>query len=528
MSNLAATAASANDIPIGQRVRERRRELNLTQGELARRVGMSVSYLSLIEHDKRTIGGRLLQRLARALETGLDALSDVSDSRVAQELTGIFSDSLFDPDDLGSRPAQRLVGTDPALGRAMLRLYRAYAEARGQVEALSHRLHQDPVLLELSHQILSRVTSVRSVSELLVEVEDIPPERRRRFHDSLAQESRNLGDVIAALLDVLNSAASSRETGNPADEVDDFIIDHNNYFPALEAAAADLRRLLPDSAAAGGLSDLLAERHGVSIRTDTAQNAERMYRYDAGSRQLTLFERLPEPTVRFQLARLLARLNCAEALQTAVDDPRLTTPQARQRAKQALESYIAGAIIFPYDAFHASARDLRYDVELLIQRFGGSFEQVCHRLVTLRRPGQEGVPLAFLRVDPAGNISKRFSLPNLRLPRYRESCAHWAVYQAFATPDRIIAQRAELPNGAEFLMVARSVTKQAVSFGAPRTRFGVMIACDFDYREDLVYGDGLQGDAASLKTPVGVTCRLCPRTACQQRAHAAIVEDVAP
>lgn len=521
MSNL---VVSANDIPIGQRVRERRRELNLTQGELARRVGMSVSYLSLIEHDKRSIGGRLLQQLAQALETGLDSLSDASDSRVAQELTGILSDSLFDPDDLGDRPAQRLVGTDPALGRAMLRLYRAYAEARSQVEALSHRLHQDPVLLELSHQILSRVTSVRSVSELLVEVDDIPPPRRKRFHDSLAQESRNLGEVIGALLDVLNSAARSSETGNPAEEVDDFIIDHNNYFPALEEAADDLNRLLPDGAATRDLIDLLADRHDVTIRTDTAHSADRGYRYDPASRRLTLFERLPEPTVRFQLARLLARLNCADALTVAVDDPRLSTSRARQRAQQALESYIAGAIIFPYDAFHTSARELRYDVDLLIQRFGGSFEQVCHRLVTLRRPGQEGVPLAFLRVDPAGNISKRFSLPNLRLPRYRESCAHWAVYQAFATPDRIIAQRAELPNGSEFLMIARSVTKQAVSFGAPRTRFGVMIACDFDYREDLVYGDGLQGEAASLKTPAGITCRLCPRIGCQQRAHAAILD----
>ena len=525
MSNIGKLGKTSQGIPIGHRLRERRRELNLTQGELARRVGMSVSYLSLIENDKRSIGGRLLQRFAQTLETGLDVLSDVSDSRVAQELTGIFSDSLFEQSEIGERPAQRLVGTDPALARAVLRLYRAYAEARGQVDALSHRLHQDPVLLELSHQILSRVTSVRSVSELLLEVEDIPAPRRRRFHDSLAQESRNLGEVIGALLDVLNSAAGDGETGNPADEVDDFIIDHGNYFPALEEEADRLRRRLPESMQARGLADLLADSHGIDIRVDTRQGGDGGFRYDPDSRRLTLFERLPEPTVRFQLARLLARLSSIEALSAAVQDSRLTTSQARQRAQQALESYVAGAIVFPYAAFHASAVDLRYDVELLIQRYGGSFEQVCHRLVTLRRPGHEGIPLAFLRVDPAGNISKRFSLPNLRLPRYRESCAYWAVYQAFAMPESIIAQRAVLPNGNEFVMIARSVTKQAVSFGAPRTRFGIMIACDFDYRADLVYGDGLQGDAASLRTPVGITCRLCPRHGCQQRAHAPILQD---
>ena len=486
---------------------------------------MSVSYLSLIEHDKRAIGGRLLQRLAMALETGLDALSDASDSRVAQELTGIFSDSLFEQHDIGARPARRLVGADPVLARAVLRLYRAYVEARGQVEALSHRLHQDPVLLELSHQILSRVTSVRSVSELLLEVEDIPPPRRRRFHDTLAQESRHLGEVIGGLLEVLNSAGSGAATGNPADEVDDFIIDHGNYFPDLEDEAERLRRLLPDAMQARGLIDLLAERHGVTIRVDHSQRSDGTLRYDPALRQLTLYERLPEPTVRFQLARLLARLNCADVLAATVEDTRLTSDRSRLRAEQALQSYIAGAIVFPYAAFHASALELRYDVELLIQRYGGSFEQACHRLVTLRRPGLQGIPLAFLRVDPAGNISKRFSLPNLRLPRYRESCAYWAVYQAFATPESIIAQRAELPNGAEFLMIARSVTKQAASFGAPRTRFSIMIACDFDYRGELVYGDGFQGDAASLRTPVGITCRLCPRSGCQQRAHAAILAE---
>jgi predicted transcriptional regulator len=313
---------------------------------------------------------------------------------------------------------------------------------------------------------------------------------------------------------------------SPIDEVDDFIVDHVNYFPELEDAAEDVRRRLDPASPQSGqaLAEVLARDHGVGLVFQADQAAHQTgYRYDEETRRLLLFERMPEPSVRFQMARLLARLTLSDVLHRTVDDPRLTSDEARRRAVQAMESYVAGAVIFPYEAFHASALQFRYDVELLIQRFGGSFEQVCHRLVTLRRPGAEGVPFAFLRVDPAGNISKRFSLPGLRLPKYRESCAHWAVFQALGTPDRIVAQRAALPTGAEFLMVARSVTKQAAAFGAPRTRFGVMIACEAVYRDQIVYGDGFIGDAPSLSTPVGVTCRLCSRTNCQQRAHPAIV-----
>ena len=147
--------------------------------------------------------------------------------------------------------------------------------------------------------------------------------------------------------------------------------------------------------------------------------------------------------------------------------------------------------------------------------------------MSLKCPGAEGIPFAFMRVDAAGNISKRFSLPNLRLPRYRESCAYWAAFEAFATPDRVVTQRAEMPTGAEFLMAARTVTRPSLGYGIPSARFSVMIACDFVYRDRIVYGDGLSADLPSLTTLVGTTCRLCPRADCQQRAQAPIVPTAA-
>ncbi len=259
-------------IPIGRRISERRREIGLSQKEVAALAGMSVAYLSLIEHDKRTVGGLRLQKLAEALKTELDGLSSSSDMRVEQELEGVLSDSLFDSDTLPPDAASRLVGQDPALAHAFLTLYRAFVEARDQSVALSNRLGQDPVLLELSHQILNRITAVRSVSEILVDIDDIPGDRRKRFYGVLAEESSGLVDVVDELLRVLNSARGAERAGSAGEEVDDFIIDNGYFFPVLEETAARIRRRLErgNRRMEHALVEELSDRHGVTVDyTDT-------------------------------------------------------------------------------------------------------------------------------------------------------------------------------------------------------------------------------------------------------------------
>ena len=514
-------------IPIGRRIGKRRREMGLSQKEVAALAGMSVAYLSLIEHDKRTIGGLRLQKLAAALKIDLDGLSNSADRRVAQDLEGVLSDSLFDRGMLdGPDVASRLAGQEPGLARAFLTLYRAYIESRDQAVALSNRLGQDPVLLELSHQILNRITAVRSVSEILTDVDEIPADRTKRFYGVLAQESGGLVELVDELLHILTSANAAEPARSAADEVDDLIIDHGYYFPTLETAAADIRETLDRGGRrmAQALVDELSSRHGIDVAfEDRAPDGSDGARFDAGRRRLSLFEGMADSSIRFHLARTVARLECDDELDTLVEDERLTTDTARRRAKGALERYLAAAILFPYDAFLASAVELRYDIDRLAGRFGGSFEQIAHRLTSLKRPGSEGVPFALMRVDAAGNISKRFSLPSLRLPRHRESCALWAPFEAFAAPERIVTQRAVMPTGAEFLMITRAVTRPTLAHGLPPARFAVMIACDFVYRDRIVYGDGYAASLPSLSTPVGVTCRLCPRPDCRQRAHPPVV-----
>ena len=166
--------------------------------------------------------------------------------------------------------------------------------------------------------------------------------------------------------------------------------------------------------------------------------------------------------------------------------------------------------------FAAAARTLRHDMEALAARFGVSFEQACHRLSTLQRPGARGVPFFFLRVDPAGNVSKRFSAAGFPFARYGGSCPRWVVHTAFARPGEVQVQVAELPDGAAFLCFARTVTRPARGWGDPRPVHVVAMGCGLAHAEDLAYADGI--DLERAKVGIGLSCRLCDRPDCRSRA----------
>ena len=210
----------------------------------------------------------------------------------------------------------------------------------------------------------------------------------------------------------------------------------------------------------------------------------------------------------------LGRLEHARTIDDVVAQAGMTTKEASAALTNALASYFAAALLMPYDDFHAAAEELRHDVARLGARFDASFEQVCHRLATLRRPTAEGVPLHFLRTDIAGNISKRFSASGLRLPRYGGACPRWIVHHAFTTPGRIVHQVARLPDGETFLFVARAETPGDHVAGL----HAVMIGAPVAHAGRFVYADGLDLTAAPTATPVGITCRQCPRADCADRA----------
>jgi len=175
-----------------------------------------------------------------------------------------------------------------------------------------------------------------------------------------------------------------------------------------------------------------------------------------------------------------------------------------------LGNYVAGALLTPYRRFAAAAREQRHDVEQLAAHFGASLEQICHRLSTLQRPGHRGVPFYFVRLDYAGNITKRHSATRFRFARFGGACPLWNVHDAVASPDRFLVQVASMPDGDRYLCVARAVVKRSESYLAPDRRYVLGFGCEIAHAHELVYSEGLD-----LK---GHAARICERDDCAQRA----------
>ncbi|HJS47661.1 MAG TPA: short-chain fatty acyl-CoA regulator family protein [Gemmatimonadales bacterium] len=446
---------------LGSRIRRLRLDRHLTQAALAERSGISASYLNLLEHGRRRISAELLVRLAGALDLDLRTLGAEGDAGLLADLAEAFGDALFDDGPVPRPDLEALVGEAPDLARAVLRLYRAYDSARQSVETLAAR--------ELDRGEVPSVGRVRLSSE----------------------------------------------------QVSDFIQRQMNHFPALEEAAERLWRdaRLDREGLYGGLCAALDREFGVRVRIATVEEVGGIVRrFDPARRELVLSETLRRGSRNFQCATQLGHLRERGALEALTDDPMLDSGEARALGRMALASYYAAAVLMPYLDFHRGAEDSRYDVELLGHRFRVGWEQVCHRLTTLRRPGAEGVAFHFVRVDVAGNISKKFSATAVRFPRFSGLCPLWNVHGAFLQPGRVRVQLSRLPDGSALFSVARTVQRHAGGWREPPVLQAVGIGCDLDDASRLVYAEGMDLGQLGAAVPIGISCRVCERLECRARA----------
>lgn len=530
---------------IGARLRERRKAAGITQAALAQRLGISASYLNLIEGDRRNIGGALLKRIADALDVPLEHLGGAAERRLVDELGGLSADALLAPLRLEPATAAALASRHPSWARALVHLHRAYLDRSEAVQALSDRLNQDPVLAQAVHRMLTHVSAVRSAAEILDTETDLPPAQRQRFVSIIAGDSRRLSDVSQALAGFFTAAHARTRSRTPAEEVDDFIAASDSHFPGLEDAAQALRAQADLSAAPvdGALVLHLRRAHGVTVRMarDMTQDAAPgaaapragpgrvAVHFDLATRVLQVPVTASEPTVRFEMARLAGLLGAGQALdQEIVARAADLSDAARERARHALSSYLAAAVLMPYEEFHGAAVAMRYDIDRLASRFSTSFEQACHRLVTLRRPGAQGLRLGFLRADAAGHLTKRFALPRLPLPGHGAACPLWAVFAAFQAPGSIVRQLAQFPGGDRYLLVARAVEKGRADYGMPRRFLSVMLMCEAVHAHRLVYADGLDLSPSAPSVPVGQGCRVCVRGDCASRQEEPILDGAFP
>jgi predicted transcriptional regulator len=231
-----------------------------------------------------------------------------------------------------------------------------------------------------------------------------------------------------------------------------------------------------------------------------------------------LNDTLPQPTLTFTVARHLATLAFSNEIDAVVDSASFRSGDASAVCAATLANYFAGSLLMPYRPFADEARQTRHDVERLAVKFGVSVEQVCHRLSTLQRPGNEGIPIYFLRVDRAGNITKRHSATRLQFARYGGACPVWNIHEAFETSDRFLVQVAEMPDGDQYLSIAHAIRKGGGHFDAARLRYAIGFGCELVYANEFVYSDVIDMRRSSPVVKIGVSCRLCDRTNCNQRA----------
>lgn len=437
---------------IGPRLRRIRRELGLTQAQMAADLEVSASYVTLIERNQRPLPADLLLRLAETYNLELSAFA-AGDEDAFARLEAALADPIFQDLSISREDVRDLLSANPAMAEAVAALYGAYRASQAAV-----------------------------------------------------MEAR---------------AAGGAGPADPLEEARDFIAERRNYFRALDEAGEETARALAadgrDILAAIG--ERLQKRHSLSLRILPADVMVGAYRrHDRHRNQIAVSEALDQASRVFQAAVQLVLLEQGQLLDDAVSAAPFETDAGRRLARAALANYAAGAILFPYERFLEAAHELKYDIEALGRRFGASFEQVSHRLTTLQRPGREGVPFFFLRIDAAGNVSKRFSGGVFPFARYGGSCPLWTIHETFRTPRRIVTQIVQLPDGDSYFSIARTVHGGEAGFHAPKAERAVALGCELKHAEKLIYAEG--SDLGKTEpTPIGVTCRLCVRPNCAARAH---------
>jgi predicted transcriptional regulator/DNA-binding XRE family transcriptional regulator len=448
----------AESLMLGAKVRSLRRRERLTQAQLAKRLEVSASYLNLIENNRRPLTANLLLKLAREFKIDLSTFGGSEDARVVADLREAFSDPLFDGTDVTPHDLNELATSLPGAAKAVLKLYRGYRDARTSAEIFAEQMST-------------------------------------------------------------HGAAEAMIAGNPTEEVNDLLQRHGNYFHEVELAAEKLwiDAELDVSDVYGGLIAYLASRYDIEVRGVEAEEGQAMRRYDQKRKRISISEVLAPRTRRFQLAHQIGLITQTELFDSFHLDDELSSDEARALVRVVLANYFAAAALMPYEPFLTSAKEARYDIELLAHRYRASFEQVCHRLTTLRRPGDEGIPIHFIRIDIAGNISKRFTGSGIRMPRFSGACPRWNVHAAFTTPGMIRTQLERMSDGSTYFCIARTVQRATGGYNARATVHSIGIGCQVRHAPQMVYSDGVDLDSATAAVAVGVTCRTCEWMDCEQR-----------
>jgi predicted transcriptional regulator/transcriptional regulator with XRE-family HTH domain len=446
---------------LGARLKRLRRDLGVTQTRMAEDLGVSPSYLNLLERNQRPVTAQVLLRLADTYDLDLRSLSSDAEGGGGASLGEVFADQMFKDLGVARHELTEVAESAPGLAEGVVRLYQAYLDGRRMADLGAFQRPED---------------------------------------------------------------SSGGGALTPSDWVRDFIQGQRNYFAELEACGERLAEALHPTPQdfATAARERLAERHRIEVRVAPLEVlADTLRRYDHHRKRLFLSEVMSASGRSFALAYQLALLEHAEPINAIVSRASPPDPSTRNLLRVSLVNYLAAAVLMPYAEFHDLVERSAYDIELARARFGVSYEQACHRLTTLARPGARGVPFFMLRVDCAGNISKRFAGGAFPFSRFGGACPRWNLHSCFTTPGRVVTQVVETPDGARYFTISRTVRRTANAYAPEDSDLAVGLGCELKHASRLVYSRGL--DLASpLAVGIGPACRICERPACPQRAAAPI------
>lgn len=452
---------------VGSRLRQLRRERDLSQAALAEALGLSASYVNQIEHDVRPLTVPVLMRITDTFGVDATFFSQDDDSRLLAEIQDVIQD-------------QELAG-------------------------------QRSTSVDL-HELSELVYNHPDIARTLVDI-------HRRF--------RTIRDKLSLATDSRRVSPGQQALSMPHDEVRDFFYTRQNYLDGLDHWAENVAAEL-DVTPFGiqtterALAARLSERHGITI-TQTKEEGV-LHRFDARAGVVELASFLTTGQRAFRMAAELAQLEARDQLDALIATEPFTSEASRNLARRGIASYAAAAIILPYATMHAESERSGYDVEYLCNVFGVGYETVASRLSTLQRPNLRGVPFTFVRVDRAGNMSKRQSANGVHFTNAGGTCPLWSVYETFAQPGTIVRQHAQMPDGRDYLWVARTVRHHMGRFTDTDKLFSIGLGCEVRHAERTIYAEGLDLSRSSSATPIGAGCRTCPRSNCPQRAFPAINE----
>ena len=447
------------DLKIGPKIKAFRRQLGLQANKFAEQINISPSYLNLIESGKRNIDGDLLIKISKELRVEVSDLTSKAEINLENNISELLDDQLFDDLDILGPEVKDLVNTNPKIAKALIKLGDNFKQK--------------------DHEMINKVESLS-------------------------------GKII-----------DSRKASFPGEVISDFLQEKKNYFPKLEDFANKIFEKVQKNNRTRyiALCEFLKSEYSILVKDVIPEDGKPFSKiFNKEKKELLLSDYNSLETKKLHAAAQIAQEGATDIINDYLSEFKFPSDESKSLTQIALLNYCGAAILMPYRLFHSECKKLKYDLELLQNTFATSFEQVAHRVTCLQDPKLPGIPFHMLRVDIAGNISKRFSLSGIEIPRYGGACPRWNVYSAFTRPGVIQAAVSKMTNGEKYVCIARTVEKGVGRFGQSKSILSIGLGCEAKYAKEFVYTENLSLEDKRTEIPIGVSCRTCDRLDCSQRA----------